>query len=145
MLRACVQRFDVTENLKILAKFLASKRLLMLMLGSSLPRFRFIIITPFCWLLIYRSRFGCRPGITFTFTQKLRSWIGEYSYLPFIFRACMTGQGVKWRSVGLQCHWHNFICIYTTPSIPNYNLFDFFDLKFDRSSYWKNSCKHSQI
>jgi hypothetical protein len=26
MLHACVQRFDVTENLKILAKFLASKR-----------------------------------------------------------------------------------------------------------------------
>jgi hypothetical protein len=28
MLHACVQRFDVTENLKILAKFLASKRCL---------------------------------------------------------------------------------------------------------------------
>jgi hypothetical protein len=26
MFHACVQRFDVTENLKILAKFLASKR-----------------------------------------------------------------------------------------------------------------------
>jgi hypothetical protein len=31
MLHVCVQRFDVTENLKILAKFLASKRCLALL------------------------------------------------------------------------------------------------------------------
>jgi hypothetical protein len=37
MLRACVQRFDVTGNLKILAKFLASKRCLGVNHKSSAP------------------------------------------------------------------------------------------------------------
>jgi hypothetical protein len=45
MLHACVQRFDVTENLKILAKFLASKRCLGAPSGSKAdmstrPRFQ---------------------------------------------------------------------------------------------------------
>ena len=32
-----------------------------------------------------------------------------------------------------------------TSSVPNYRSFDFFDIKFDHSSYSKNLCKHSQI
>ena len=35
--------------------------------------------------------------------------------------------------------------ILATPSVPNYNSFDFFDPKFDHLSYSKNLCKHSQI
>jgi hypothetical protein len=32
---------------------------------------------------------------------------------------------------------------FSTPPIPNYRSFDFFDPKFDHSSYSKNLCKHS--
>ena len=35
--------------------------------------------------------------------------------------------------------------IATTPSVINYNSFDFFYLKFDHSHYLKKLCKHSQI
>ena len=34
---------------------------------------------------------------------------------------------------------------YTAPFVPNYRSFDFFDIKFDHSSYSNNLCKHSQI
>jgi len=32
---------------------------------------------------------------------------------------------------------------YSTLSILNYKMFDFFDIKVDHSSYLKNLCKHS--
>ena len=32
-----------------------------------------------------------------------------------------------------------------THFVPNYNSFDFFDLKFDHSFYLKKLCKYSQI
>ena len=35
--------------------------------------------------------------------------------------------------------------ILDTPSVSNYMSFDFFDIKFDHSSYSKNLYKHSQI
>ena len=35
--------------------------------------------------------------------------------------------------------------LFGTPYIPNYKTFDFFDPKFDHSSYSKNLCKYSQI
>ena len=43
------------------------------------------------------------------------------------------------------CHVSRMPFFYSTPSISNYNLFNFFNFKFDHSSYLKNLCKHNQI
>jgi len=46
------------------------------------------------------------------------------------------------KMVKLDFSWKQFIlCLRYTPSIPNYKSFDFFNFKFDHSSYSKNLCK----
>jgi hypothetical protein len=59
MLHVCVQRFDVTENLKILAKFLASKRCLSIFFVIPIGNYGII-----CWLLLaydtLQALFECR-------------------------------------------------------------------------------------
>jgi hypothetical protein len=48
MLRACVEKFDVTENLKILTKFLTSKRCLN-------PTISVAVVNGFVPLFVYPS------------------------------------------------------------------------------------------
>jgi hypothetical protein len=68
--------------------------------------------------------------------------------LAWLYMVCMLARArlmilYSWK--GFVLEENHMTCLINTLSVLNYNSFDFFDPKFDQSSYLKNLCQYSQI